>query len=121
MSIENFQPYIPAEEKSLTRGEKIPLPEADSISEDISFPIYTIKNTQYVALPMHTFWENFSEFPSLEDDQMFLAGNKNLELDVYNNNELTVENEYKWNHINSEYAVILLPYKKITNTIQNLT
>jgi hypothetical protein len=122
MSSEGFQPYLPTEESALKRGEKIPLPtpEVNSAPEDALFPTYTIRDIKYIALPLQTFWENFSEFPKLKEDDMFLVGNKNLELDVYDGNELTIEYENRWDAISSDYAVMLLPYESVKDTLEGL-
>jgi hypothetical protein len=51
---------------------------------------------------------------------MFLVGNKNLELDVYDGNELTIEYENRWDAISSDYAVMLLPYESVKDTLEGL-
>ena len=123
MSTEGFQPFKSVEKGELKRGDKIQLrdDEVHTTSEETPFPTYLIREKIYIALPMQIVWENFSTFPTLEKNDTFLAGNKNLELDVFDGDELNLDNQNKWDHISPENAVILLPFETVKDVIRELS
>ena len=111
--MEKFNP-APIQEPlpGIKRGDRIPLPESKETTQE-GHSLYIIEGVTYICIALENYWENFSSFPEIQ--KKVLVGNKNLELEVFDGNELALYNENKWDSISKEFAVVLIPQDEVGN------